>query len=34
MNKWSRIKGNKSKEEVSKEIWNLVVNKYKIKDVN
>ena len=33
-NKWSRIKGNKSKEEVSKEIWNLVVNKYKIKDVN
>ena len=34
MNKWSRIKGNKSKEEVSKEIWNLIVNKYKIKDVN
>ena len=34
MNKWSRIKGNRSKEEVSKEIWNLVVNKYKIKDVN
>ena len=34
MNKWSRIKGDKSKEEVSKEIWNLVVNKYKIKDVN
>ena len=34
MNKWSRIKGNSSKEEVSKEIWNLVVNKYKIKDVN
>ena len=33
-NKWSRIKGNKSKEEVSKEIWNLIVNKYKIKDVN
>ena len=34
MNKWSKIKGNRSKEEVSKEIWNLVVNKYKIKDVN
>ena len=34
MNKWSRIKGNRSKEEVSKEIWNLIVNKYKIKDVN
>lgn len=34
MNKWSKINGNRSKEEVSKEIWNLVVNKYKIKDVN
>ena len=30
-NKWFKIKGDRSKDEVSNEIWNIVEKKYKIK---